>query len=172
MSQAVIGLVRDFESADFLVKGLTRSGFCNSDISILAPDAQLGLEKHSKAPEGTATGAAAGGIVGGALGLLAGIGALSIPGAGPFIAAGPIMATLSGIALGGTAGGVTGGLIGLGIPELEAKQYEDCLRNGDILVSVHAEDSELALRAKKMFEMTDAKEIHCVNEEKPPRRDN
>ncbi len=171
MSQAVIGLVEDFQSADILVRGLQNSGFCNSEISILAPDSQLGCEKHSKAPEGTAIGAASGGIIGGALGLLAGIGALSIPGAGPFIAAGPIMAALSGIAVGGTAGGVTGGLIGLGIPEIEAKQYEERLINGKILVSVHAEDKQLADRAKKVFELTDAKDIHCIQEEKL-RKDN
>ncbi len=166
MSQAIIGLVPNFESADFLVHGLTYNGFNNNDISMLVPDTNLGYEKHSKAPEGTANGAAAGGIIGGTLGLLAGIGAITIPGIGPFIAAGPIMAALSGIAVGGTVGGVTGGLIGLGIPEIEAKQYESQLNEGNILVSVHADTNELADKAKKVFEAANAKDIHCINEVK------
>ncbi len=166
MSQAVIGLVPNYDAADFLVHGLTYNGFNNKDISMLVPDTNLGYEKHSKAPEGTASGAAAGGIIGGTLGLLAGIGAITIPGAGPFIAAGPLMVALSGVAVGGTVGGVTGGLIGLGIPEIEAKQYEGKLSGGDILVSVHAESSDLADKARKVFEAANAKDIHCVNEEK------
>ncbi len=85
-----------------------------------------------KAPEGAATGATAGGLLGGALGWLAGIGALAIPGVGPFVAAGPIMAALGGAAVGATAGGITGTLVGLGIPELEAKQYDEKIRGGNI----------------------------------------
>ena len=169
MSQAVVGIVPSFAVADHLVNDLTASGFANSEISILGPDnpgSQLAYEKHTKAPEGASTGAAAGGVIGGALGLLAGIGAIAIPGVGPFIAAGPIMAALSGAAVGGTVGGVSGGLIGLGIPEFEAKQYEGQLNDGNILVSVHAEDHDLADRAKKIFEMSDAKDVNCVTEKR------
>lgn len=169
MSQAVIGIVPSFAAADLLVRDLTASGFANSEISILAPDSpasQLAMEKHSKAPEGTATGAAAGGLVGGTLGLLAGVGAIAIPGVGPFIAAGPIMAALSGAAVGSAVGGVSGGLIGLGIPEYEAKQYEGQLADGNILVSVHAEDKELVDRAKEIFKTADAQAINCVTEDK------
>ncbi len=166
MSQAVIGLVPTYEAADFLIRGLTKVGFSNNDISMLAPNANLGYEKHSKAPEGTATGATAGGVIGGALGLLTGIGALAIPGVGPFIAAGPIMAALSGAAIGGAVGGVTGGLIGLGIPEMEAKQYESKLNDGQqILVSVHAVDGEVD-KATQVFKLAEATNVNCVNEVK------
>ena len=169
MSHAVIGIVPDFAAADCLVRDLTASGFANSEISILAPDtpsSRLAYEKHSKAPEGTATGAAAGGFLGGTIGLLAGIGAIAIPGVGPFIAAGPIMAMLSGAAVGGAVGGVSGGLIGLGMPEIEAKQYESNLVDDNVLVSVHAEDKELADRAKEIFKADGARDVNCIGEKK------
>src|SRR5471030_353288 len=128
MKQAVICIVPTESQAENIVDSLRVAGFFPSDISILMPDTtgvrDMGHEKHSKAPEGTSTGAGAGAIVGGALGWLAGIGALAIPGVGPFVAAGPIMAALSGAAIGAAGGGLTGGLIGLGMPEYEAKQYE------------------------------------------------
>src|SRR5579871_2734948 len=126
MSQAVICLVPTEVEANGIVETLQTAGFAPDQISALLPDRNtskdMGHEKHSKAPEGTATGAGAGAVLGGALGLLAGIGALAIPGAGPFIAAGPIMALLGGAGLGSAVGGITGGLVGLGIPEYEAKQ--------------------------------------------------
>src|ERR1700675_4888895 len=138
--------------ADRIVRELQTVGFANDDISVLFPDTRgsrdLGHEKHSKAPEGVTTGASTGGILGGALGWLAGIGTLAIPGVGPFIAAGPILAALSGAAIGGTVGGVTGALVGLGIPELEAKRYEGKIKDGNILISVHTDSSEEITRAK------------------------
>jgi uncharacterized membrane protein len=149
---------------------LRDEGFLPSDISVLYPDTtgvrDLAVEKHSKAPEGTATGAGTGALVGGALGWLAGIGAIVIPGVGPFIAAGPIMAALAGVAVGASTGGVLGGLIGLGIPEMEAKQYEGKLREGNVLLSVHTEDRDQAKRAEEVLKATGAKDVSTVAEEK------
>ena len=118
-------------------------------------------EKNTKAPEGAAAGAGTGGVIGGALGWIVGIGALAIPGVGPFIAAGPIMAALSGAAIGAAAGGIAGGLIGLGIPELEAKRYEGKVKAGNLLLSVHTENSEEITRAKDIFKQAGAQDI-CV----------
>lgn len=124
----------------------------------------LGHEKHTKAPEGATTGATTGGIIGGVLGLLAGIGALAIPGMGPFIAAGPIMGALSGLGVGGTLGGIVGGLIGLGIPEYEAKRYENRLKEGGILVSVLAHNSDQASRLEDIFKRHGAEDISTSSE--------
>src|SRR5437773_10681516 len=136
-SKAVFCLTRDEGQACTIVDNLKTAGFSNSDISVLLPDKagtrDFAHEKGTKAPEGAITGAGTGGVLGGAFGWLAGIGALAIPGIGPFIAAGPIMAALSGAAIGAAAGGIAGALIGLGIPELEAKRYEEKLKEGNIL---------------------------------------
>jgi hypothetical protein len=136
--QAVICIVPTEAQADRIVYGLRSAGFNNADVSVVMPDAcankDLGHEKHTKAPEGAAAGTATGMVLGGALGWLAGVGALAIPGLGPFVAAGPIMAALSGAAIGGATGGTAGSLIGLGIPEIEAKQYETKLKDGNILL--------------------------------------
>jgi len=121
-------------------------------------------EKHTKAPEGTATGATTGGVIGGTLGLLAGIGALAIPGVGPFIAAGPIMGTLAGIGSGAVLGGIVGALVGMGIPEYEAKRYEGRIKEGGILVSVHADNSEWAGRAKDVLKRTGADDVSSTGE--------
>jgi uncharacterized membrane protein len=129
----------------------------------------FGHVKATKAPEGATTGATAGGVTGGVLGLLAGIGALAIPGVGPFIAAGPIMAALSGAALGATTGGLVGGLIGLGIPEIEAKRYEEKLRNGNFLIAVDAKDSDEVDRAKEIFKNARAEDIATSSLSKAPR---
>jgi hypothetical protein len=172
--KAVIGVVRNEAQAAALVDDLRAAGFRTSDISVVFPDQQgprdLGLEAHTKAPEGAAAGAGTGGVLGGTLGLLAGIGALAIPGLGPFIAAGPIMAALSGAAVGATVGGLAGTLIGLGIPELEAKQYEGKLRSGNILISVHSEDREEVLRAREILERGAAHDIVTTSEASVPRR--
>ena len=169
MKQAVICIVPTESQADVIVSSLKDAGFCNTDISVLMPDKagvrDMGHEKHSKAPEGTSTGAGAGAVVGGALGWLAGIGALAIPGVGPFVAAGPIMAALSGAAIGAATGGVTGGLIGLGIPEYEAKQYEGKLREGNILLSVHTENGDEAKRAEEIFKAAGAKDVKRTGEQ-------
>src|SRR5258706_5261258 len=139
--KSVFCIATSRSQADQIVEDLRAAGFSSNDISVLFPDREttrdFAHEKHTKAPEGIATGAGTGGVVGGALGWLAGIGALAIPGAGPFIAAGPIMAALSGVAVGATVGGVAGGLIGLGIPELEARRYEGKVKAGHLLPSLH-----------------------------------
>jgi len=154
--------------ADQIVDQLKNANFSNNDISVLFPDKgtthDFAHEKHTKAPEGVATGAGTGGVIGGALGWVAGIGALAIPGVGPFIAAGPIIAALSGAAIGATAGGIAGGLIGLGIPEIEAKRYEGKIKKGNLLISVHTENSEDITKAKDIFTKAGAQDI-CVTGE-------
>src|SRR5580692_10572389 len=141
--------------AEVIVNHLKQANFSNSDISVLFPDKETSRdfahEKHTKAPEGALTGAGTGGVIGGALGWVAGIGALAIPGVGPFIAAGPIIAAMSGAALGATVGGIAGGLIGLGIPEIEAKRYEGKVMAGNLLISVHTENSQEIAQAKNIF---------------------
>ncbi len=158
----VFCIAKSHEQAEQIVTRLQTAGFPSNEISILLPDTEgkhdIAHVKATKAPEGATTGAAAGGVTGGVLGLLAGIGALAIPGIGPFIAAGPIMAALSGAAIGGTAGGVVGGLIGLGIPEIEAKRYEEKLKTGNFLIAVHAEGDREDI-AKEIFENAGAEDI-------------
>jgi len=148
---------------------LVRAGFPASDISVLLPESlgatkEMGTEKASKAPEGTAAGVTTGGVIGGALGVLAGVGLLAIPGLGPFIAAGPIMAGLAGLGVGGAVGGVTGALIGSGIPEFEAKRYEGRLQHGGILLSVHCDTSEEVKRAKDVLRATGAEDVTSTGE--------
>ena len=171
-NKSVFGIATSLGQAERIVETLQNSGFPTSDISVLLPDTSghgdFGHVKTTRASEATAAGATTGGIAGGAIGLLAGIGALAIPGLGPFIAAGPLMAALSGAAVGATAGGVVGGLIGLGIPEIEAKRYEDSLKKGNYLVSVHAGNGDLVDRAKKIFEDAGAEDISTIGEEKAP----
>jgi len=175
-NKAVVGLVNDQFRAEQIVAQLQRSGFSNNDISALLPDKKgtrdFAHEQNTKAPEGAIAGAGAGGAVGGAIGLLAGIGALAIPGLGPFIAAGPIMAALSGAAGGAAVGGVTGALIGLGIPELEAKQYQGKIAQGNILLSIHVEDSEERARAKKILEASGASDVVVTGEKAVPSKQN
>src|SRR5919199_3912052 len=162
MAKAVFCIARTEAQAITIVERLKRAGFSNNDISVLFPDKagtkDFAHEQHTKAPEGAATGAGTGGILGGALGWLVGIGTLAIPGLGPFIAAGPIMAALSGAAAGATVGGITGALIGMGIPEYEAKLYEGHLRDGNLLISVHTEDSTERARARRIFEQEGAED--------------
>lgn len=148
---------------------LVRAGFPSPDISVLLPQSlagtkEMGTEKATKAPEGTAAGATTGGVIGGALGVLAGVGLLAIPGLGPFIAAGPIMAGLAGLGVGGAVGGVTGALIGAGIPEFEAKRYEGRLQKGGILLSVHCDTSEEIKRAKDVLKATGAEDVTSTGE--------
>jgi len=143
---AVFGIYSTRNGAEQAADGLVSAGFSAGDISVLLPEnlgtREIGTEKSTKAPEGAAAGASTGVVLGGALGLLAGIGALAIPGVGPLIAAGPIMATLAGMGAGGTVGGLTGALVGLGIPEFEAKRFEGILEKGGILLSVHCSTSD------------------------------
>ncbi|MCP9874392.1 DUF1269 domain-containing protein [Synechococcus sp. Cruz CV-v-12] len=158
--------------ANSIVTQLKSGGFADNDISVLFPDKSstrdFAHEKNTKAPEGATAGASAGGVVGGTLGLLAGIGLLAIPGVGPFIAAGPIMAALSGIAVGAAVGGITGALIGMGIPEIEAKRYEGKVKDGNILISVHAQTSEKVTQAKKIFTDGNATDISSGSEASTP----
>jgi hypothetical protein len=148
---------------------LVDGGFSEADISVLMSDSQgskdFAHEKQTKAPEGTTTGAVAGGTLGGTLGLLAGIGALAIPGVGPFIAAGPIMGALAGVGVGGAVGGLVGALVGMGIPEYEAKRYEGRLKEGGVLLSVHCDTSEEITRAKDLLKRTGATDIASAAEE-------
>jgi len=166
--KSVICIATSRVQAEVIVDKLKNAGFSNNDISALFPDKtgtrDFAHEKGTKAPEGATAGAGGGAVLGGALGWLAGIGALAIPGVGPFIAAGPIIAALSGAAVGGTVGGITGALVGLGIPEYEAKRYEGKLKEGNILLSVHTEDSHEAKRAKEIFEETNAEDISTTGE--------
>lgn len=173
MKKAVFCIVPALAQADTIVTELKTAGFSDNDISVLFPDKRgtkdFAHEHHTKAPEGAAIGAPAGGIVGGTVGLLAGIGALAIPGLGPFIAAGPLMAALSGAAVGAAAGGVTGALVGMGIPEFEAKRYENKVREGNILVSVHTEDAQERDRAKRVMERLGGRDVATGGEAKAPR---
>jgi hypothetical protein len=163
MSKAVFCIASSYDQALGIVDQLKASGFSNNDISVLLPDKagtkDFAHEQHTKAPEGATTGVTTGGAIGGALGWLAGIGALAIPGLGPFVAAGPLMAALSGAAVGGALGVLTGALVGMGIPEFEAKRYEGKINGGNILISVHSEDSREASRAKEIFERAGATDI-------------
>jgi hypothetical protein len=156
---AVFGIYQTSAHAERAVDELVRAGFPSSDISVLLQDARgtrdLAHEKGTKAPEGTAAGVTAGGIVGGTLGVL---------GLGPFIAAGPIMAGLAGLGVGGAVGGVVGSLIGMGIPEYEAKRYEGRLKNGGVLLSVHCDTSKEIDRAKELLKTTGAEDVSSTGE--------
>src|ERR1700740_1580645 len=165
---AVFGIYSSLPSADNATDTFVKSGFPAADISALLPDnlggKEIGTQKATKAPEGSAAGAGAGAVLGGALGLLAGIGALAIPGVGPLVAAGPIMAALAGVGVGGAIGGITGTLIGMGIPEYEAKRYEGQIRKGGILLSVHCDSSDWTRKAKDVLERTGAQDIASTGE--------
>lgn len=166
----VLGIYKTRAEVESAVDGLKSEGFVTNDISVLMPDStgsqDFGHTKGTKAPEGAATGASTGVVIGGTLGLLAGIGALAIPGIGPFIAAGPIMAALAGASVGGAVGGIGGALVGLGIPEYEAKRYEGYIKNGGILLSVFATSSGEVALAKQCLERTGASDISSTDEVK------
>jgi hypothetical protein len=165
---SVLGIYTTREGVERATDSLIHSGFSASDISVLLPEnlgpKSIGAEKGTKAPEGATTGATAGAVLGGGLGLLIGIGALAIPGLGPFIAAGPIMAALAGVGVGGAVGGVTGALVGLGIPEYEAKRYEGHLKKGGILISVHCDTAQEITRAKDILKSMGAEDISSTGE--------
>jgi hypothetical protein len=165
---AVFGIFRDRRHAEQGVDTLIADGFRPEDISVLLPDNEgtkdFAHEKHTKAPEGATTGAGTGAVVGGTLGLLAGIGALAIPGLGPFIAAGPIMGALAGVGTGGVVGGIVGALVGLGMPEYEAKRYEGLVKQGKILLSVHCDNSDWVKKAKNVLERLGAEDVSSAGE--------
>ncbi|PIT99270.1 MAG: DUF3341 domain-containing protein [Bdellovibrionales bacterium CG10_big_fil_rev_8_21_14_0_10_45_34] len=172
-NKVVLGIYQSRSEVERAVEVLKTDGFSTSDISVLMQDKagsqDFAHTKGTKAPEGAATGASTGAAIGGTLGLLAGIGALAIPGIGPFIAAGPIMAALAGAGVGGAIGGIGGALIGLGIPEYEAKRYEGFVKDGGILMSVHATNSDEVDKAKKCLKETGAKDISSTGEVKADR---
>jgi len=165
---AVFGIYPSAKHAERAVDSLLAGGFSNEAISVLLADSrstkEFAHEKDTKAPEGTTVGATTGGVIGGTLGLLAGIGALAIPGAGPFIAAGPIMAGLAGLGVGGAVGGLVGALVGMGIPEYEAKRYEGRVKNGGTLLSVHCDDSDQIKRAEDILRDSGAEDIASTGE--------
>jgi hypothetical protein len=179
---SAFGIYRDEASLKVGIDVLQREGFRLEDISVLFAEnvgtKDFAHEKGTKAPEGAATGAGSGAVVGGVLGWLAGVGSIAIPGVGPFLAAGPIMAALAGAGVGGAVGGLTGAIIGAGIPEYEAKRYEGRVRSGGILMSVHCDDSEWTSKAKDLLERTGADDVSSTGEssadfaksDKPKRR--
>jgi uncharacterized protein (TIGR02271 family) len=168
MKRSALCLVDTEDQAGAIVERLKSAGFSDNDISVLFPDKgstrDFAHKKETKMPEGATIGAGTGGAVGGTIGLLAGIGALAIPGLGPFIAAGPIMAALSGGAIGAGVGGLAGALVGLGIPEYEAKRYEGKVKEGGILISVHSENNDETNRAKDIFKEAGAHDISTTGE--------
>ena len=172
MKHAVYCLAQTHAQAESIVDGLKTAGFLNNEISVLFPDKNgtrdFAHEQNTKLPEGAATGGVAGMGVGAILGWLAGIGSLAIPGVGPFIAAGPIMAALGGAAIGGATGGVVGGLVGMGIPEYEAKLYDGKIRNGNILISVHAENGDQENNVKEIYKRAGAEDIKSTLEASVP----
>ncbi len=165
---AVYGICRGLSHLKATVDALRQAGFRGDDISALFPDKMssrdFALESNTKAPEGAATGAVSGLVLGGALGWLVGAGAIAIPGLGPFIAAGPLVAALAGAGAGGVVGELTGALIGLGMPEFEAKRYEGLVRSGGILLSVHSDNSDWASKAKSILKDCQVEEISSSGE--------
>jgi hypothetical protein len=166
--KAVFGIANSEGQAVRIVEQARSAGFSGNDISVLFPDKgtsrEFAHEKKTKAPEGATAGATTGGVLGGIAGWLVGIGTLAIPGLGPFVAAGPIMAALSGATIGAAAGGLTGALVGMGIPEYEAKRYEGKLRGGNVLISIHTADRDRVRTAKDILEKAGAEDIATAGE--------
>lgn len=171
----VYGLFETRAALETAVNQLKTAGFLSSDISALLPSVgdtkEFVHEKETKAPEGATTGAAGGAVIGGTLGWLAGIGTLAIPGIGPFVAAGPILAGLAGAGIGGAVGGIAGALVGMGIPEYEAKRFESAVKEGGILLSVHAGQGDWVNRAKEIFKQCGAHDISSTSEAKGDKYD-
>jgi uncharacterized membrane protein len=172
MKNAVFCITKERSQTELIVDQLKTEGFANTDISVLFPDTSgtrdFAHEKNTKMPEGATTGVVTGMGTGAILGWLAGIGSLAIPGVGPFIAAGPIMAALGGAAVGGATGGVVGALVGMGIPEYEAKRYDGKISSGNTLISVHTNDSKQEKIAKDIFERAGAEDIKSTSESSVP----
>lgn len=169
-NKVAFGIFSSRSSLESAVDTFKLRGFRSSDISALLASNEstrdFAHEKATKAPEGTTTGVVSGAVIGGALGWLVGIGSLAIPGIGPFVAAGPILASLAGAGIGGTVGGIAGALIGFGIPEYEAKRYESLVRDGGMLLSIHCDNSEWLDKAKAILKECGAKDISSTTEEK------
>jgi hypothetical protein len=173
-NESVFGIYSSRTSAENAISGLRENGFPRTDVSVLLPEnlgtRELATDKSTKAPEGAAAGGSSGAVIGGALGWLAGIGALAVPGLGPFIAAGPIMAALAGVGVGGAVGGITGALVGFGIPEYEAKRYEGRLQKGGVLMAVHCDTSDEIKLAKEVLKRTGAEDISSQRESSTDRK--
>lgn len=165
---SVFGIFKTRMELENTLDQLRLAGYRAEDISVLLPEnlgnKAMGTERATKSPEGAAAGGATGVVAGGVLGWLAGIGALAIPGVGPFIAAGPIMAALAGMGAGAVLGGATGALVGVGMPEFEAKRYEGLVRQGGILMSVHCDDREWTKRAEKILRDMGAQDVTATTE--------
>ncbi|MCC5842225.1 MAG: hypothetical protein JJT96_19070 [Opitutales bacterium] len=161
--KSVYAILESHSQAEAIVSNLKADNFSKDRISVIFPDKSttrdFAHEKNTKAPEGAVTGGVAGGIFGGVLGWIAGIGALAIPGVGPFIAAGPLAAAIGGIAVGASIGGIAGALVGMGVPEIEAKRYEGKIKKGNILISVHAKNSDEVTRAEEILKSHKAVDI-------------
>ncbi len=167
-NKVVLGIFDSRMEVESAVDALKADGFRSADISVLMPqeDQSFGHEKATKAPEASTIGGGTGALIGGTLGWLVGLGAIAtIPALGPLVAAGPIMAALSGAAVGGALGGVAGALVGFGIPEYEAKRYETFVKEGGILMSVHVDDATWARKAKELLERLGAHDISSTTEE-------
>jgi hypothetical protein len=169
------GVFPDRPSFEAALEALRAAGFRNSDISAILPERDrttrdMAHEIHTKAPEGASAGAGAGAAVGGVLGWLVGIGALAIPGVGPLVAAGPVVAALAGAGAAGATGGLVGGLIGAGIPEIEAKRFAGRIREGGYLISVHCDDRQWAKRAEEILEATGGRDVVKTTEAEPDYR--
>jgi hypothetical protein len=169
------GLYPDRASFERGIEALRAAEFRNSDISVILPERDrttrdLAHEINTKAPEGIATGAGSGAAVGGVLGWLVGIGAIAIPGIGPLVAAGPVVAALAGAGAAGAAGGLVGGLIGAGIPEIEAKRFAGRIREGGYLISVHCDDRKWAKRAEEILTATGGRDVVKTSEATPDYR--
>ena len=163
------GIYPDRESFERALESLRGAGFRNSDVSAILPDRDrtardLAHEINTKTPEGIATGAGAGAALGGVLGWLVGIGAIAIPGIGPLVAAGPVVAALAGAGAAGATGGLVGGLIGAGIPEVEAKRFAGRIREGAYLISVHCDDRAWAKKAQEILEATGGRDVVKTSE--------
>lgn len=174
MKHAVYCIAQTRNQAETIVDNLKTAGFRNTEISVLFADKSgtrdFSHEQNTKMPEGVTTGGIAGMGVGAALGWLAGIGSLAIPGVGPFIAAGPIMAALGGAAVVGAAGGLIGGLVGMGIPEYEAKLYDGKIQGGNSLISVHTENSDQVDTVKDIYKRAGAEDINSTSEGSAPEK--
>src|SRR4029079_1408265 len=166
------GIYPDRGSFEHALDALRAAGFRNSDVSAILPDRDrtardLAHEINTKTPEGIATGAGAGAAIGGVLGWLVGIGALAIPGIGPLVAAGPVVAALAGAGAVGATGGLVGGLVGAGIPEIEAKRYAGRIREGAYLISVHCDDRAWSKKPEEILEAAGGRDVVRTSEAPP-----
>jgi uncharacterized membrane protein len=169
MAKSIVGIARTNLQVERTIDELQEDALIPvSEISVVMPEAgerpAVATEQATKAPEGASAGALTGGVIGGTIGLLAGLGTLAIPGLGPLIAAGPIVAALGGTAAGATAGGVVGALVGLGIPETEAKVYEERIKEGGYLVAVQVANNEVADIAREVMKRNNLEDVSLVSE--------